>query len=383
MYVDNKRIRWALVLAFTIFAAATIACGGGDDGEESGSEPTATTQASSGSPSGTSTTGTASPTSPSGFNFPGLNTGSGAGDNPCAAINAAAGIPGTLLSSFATSSAPDSEFSEQASSFFEELLESALSLEAEATCFFSLSLDESAGLWMAFALSESIGADAASLLTQALQEQGVSTDDSGAFTANFGEGQFTGIGITSLPGISVETGGLLYIAGNTAVVAVGTTFSEPASSGGGSLDPTSTPGSGGASGSSIGPGSPVPPSPTPIITFGGDLTGKPAEVESALRAALEDALGVSLELTSTFTSGLGDTTSLLATYLSTPDLGSGNSEALSSVVTGFGGTVDFSLQAGEGATLSFSGAYIGDSIVGGTLAIGGSSVTLSAQITAG
>jgi len=295
--------------------------------------------------------------------------GSGSSDNPCSAITAAAGIPGAALSSISSTS-PTTDFARQISDFFKGLLEDALSVTVETNCFFEISVDEEGtGVWIAFALSESVGSDASNLLTQELLDRGIPAESSSAFSADFGQGAFAGIGFDSLPGINTDAGGLLLIFGNSAVVAAGTDFGDSESVGDGASGGSAVGGSG---------GTPITP---PVITIG-ELTGVAGELESVLKPVLETALGVSLDRVSTFSATEGNTTTVLLTYSPSTPFSGGQADALSNVLSGFGGHVDGTISFGGATTLTFSDMTIAGYSVDGAFSI---SVTLivSLQVAPG
>jgi hypothetical protein len=359
-----RRNRWLVLLLLSSVAVLAVACGGGDDSDDATptSQPPA---ASDNSPLGTNNP----------FNIPGLGTGA-SDDVDCSSITAAAGIPGAAFA-IGASDTPTTEFSEKVSEFFTDLIENALSVDADVTCFFEISAGEDgAGMWMSYSLSESAGTNAVSLLTQELVSEGVETDSSSSFSANFGQGAFSFIGFESIPGVDADSGGLMMVSGDSIVVTAGSDFGSDDSDddspfggvvGGGGDTPT-----GGAlddliaSAVSGGGGTTTA---TPVISIGGavSLTGATGEVNDVLEPALEAALGVSLEVSSSFSTDSGGTTTAIFAYDVSGTISVDLTEAFTDVVTEFGGTVDFSFSAGDATNVTFSGASIAGLTVGGSL----------------
>lgn len=320
-------------MIFAAIAIAAIACGSGDEKESSdGNAGSTSTDSSSGGDNS-------------------LFGGFG-GDGTCSALTGIAGIPGAALSTSASTS-PNSDFAKETSDFFENLIEDALSLAATTSCFFEISDDEEAGVWIAFDLSEPVSSNASGLLTQALSDQGISADGSAAFSANTGQGSFSGIGFDSLPGINVAAGGMIMLSGSSAFVAAGTDFSDGGTTGA-SQPPITEPSSSGSGNSGATGGVSVP-------------SGAVGDVSDALKSALESTLGVSLQLDGTFSASEGGTTSVILTYSTSPSLSGDSTDSLTDVVTGFGGNVDFSFSGGGAASLNFSDATIGGYSVDGIL----------------
>lgn len=363
------------MLLFASVAVLATACGGGDGDSD---DPTPTTEALA------SSSGTNNP-----FNLPGLGTG-GSDDVDCSSITSAAGIPGAALS-IGASTTPTTEFSEQVSEFFTDLIENALSVDADVTCFFEVSAGEDgAGLWMSLSLSETVGSNAVDLLTQELMSEGVETDSSSSFSANFGQGAFSFIGFESIPGVDADSGGLMMVSGDSIVVTAGSDFGSDddddgslfggIGSNGGTGDDTPAGGalddiiasavSGstatGSTGGSSGSGSPTA---TPVVSIGGavSLTGATGDVNDELEPALEDALGVSLEVSSSFSSATGGVTTTIFAYDVSGTISVDLTEAFTDVITEFGGSVDFSFSAGGATNVTFSGASIAGLTVGGSL----------------
>lgn len=342
--------RVILYSVLTGLILVVLACGGGSDEEDSENN------AATGGDSQSQSSGNG------GNSFLG---GLGSGDDSCSSISTVAGIPGVAISA-AASTSPSSDFAKETAKFFEDLIEDALSVSASSSCFFEVSTDGESGVWMAYDLSQVVGSDASGLLIKALGDVGISADSSSVFSANSGDGSFTGFGFESLPGINANAGGFLWLSGNTAVVVAGTDFGSGDS--GGVSNPPS--GSGGGSTGSSGSSGGV-----------ADPSGVAGEVNAALVSSLESSLGVSLELDSTFNASSGGTTAVSLSYSASPSPSGDIVGSLTEMVEGFGGSVDFSFSAGEVTTVNFTNTTVVGFTVEGILTVSADNLTATLQIS--
>jgi hypothetical protein len=324
-----------------------VGCGGGGDEAEGGSDTSEKPSTSSGGSASNSEDN--SPPQESEF--------VSNDDLDCSLISGTAGIPVAALSAF-ISTTPDSDLSRQVWSYFEELLEETLDIEATATCFFEATVDEEgSGIWIAFSLSEDVDAPAVSALTRELASRQVEVDASGD-VAKF-LGSLSVVALEQVPGAPEGTRGAVMLSGDTALVLAGSDFED--------TDPTPSPATGGPQLNETASSGNSDPLLDPIFSISGELEGEAATVTDALISELEQEIGVILMVDSAFSAVEGTSVNVIAGYTSSSEFDDDVADLVDGVIGGFGGSVDAAFSFDGTSSISFTGAIIAGQSVSGVI----------------
>lgn len=360
MLISSRSFRTLVVLALAaVSLAAFTACGGSkSDDATATTAPSATQSSGSGSSSPTATpraTATASSTA-----TPGL--GNIFADS-CAAIGLISGLPGGISGSSVTDT-PSSDFARDAADYFFPIIKSALG-DGEPGCFLEVDTDGELGIWAAYELDDDPPADGSTRLKNELVDNGIADDDVSSFSSNFGGTTFAGVNLTNVAALGryYMSDVAIFISGRSAVLVINQYDS------GDDASPTATP-----SGNS---------SPDPTATPGTELqptvvaSGLAGTIDSLVRPALQETLGVSLNLTGEFSSSSGGSSTVFLTYEGNGAFSPGSETDIQAALEKLGATVDATMNFDGNAMVTFSGLAVANQTAEGTVVTDGTNLTVT------
>ena len=325
------------------------ACSGGDTGSENGDNENGGNNQSPSSSSSSS------------------SSRSGSSPDACDAFGAAGGIPGLgglggILGNFSSSIAggptvdatfsesPPTPEAEQIGDFFENILDDVLD-DVSADCYWVVTTTEggekASGFWISYSLSSPPSSQAGLDIQIALTTAGATSV--GSFAGGTGADAAAMVMFGDLPlDIAGDTGGMLIIQNDFAILFAGTgdDFGGAPSAASIPLDSANPQGLASDS-SSLGSSSDLPPTTTPTPTPVPLTQADFQNINDSLMADLEEALEISLEVQSTFSSG--------NTYIASYSIQEGGTvpsdtaTILNDVVIARGGTVT--------STMAFTGTF--------------------------